>query len=94
MLFLQVFDVSQSGQDAEAPETAETVAADENDVRLARSAEKKVLWRIMPFIIMMCFVNYLDRTSVSFASLTMNKDLGLTAEQYGLGSGMFFLGYA
>eukprot|EP00877_Chromochloris_zofingiensis_P006541 jgi/Chrzof1/213/Cz01g07110.t1 len=48
----------------------------------------------MPFIIMMTFINYIDRTNLSFASLTMGRDLGLTAEQYGLGSGMFFIGYA
>jgi Sugar phosphate permease len=38
-------------------------------------------------------VSYLDRTNVSFAALGMNADLGITAEQFGFGAGMFFIGY-
>src|SRR5438093_5139971 len=37
--------------------------------------------------------NYLDRVNVSFAALQMNRDLGLSSAAYGLGAGMFFLGY-
>ena len=39
-------------------------------------------------------VAYIDRTNVSFAALTMNKDLGLSAYLYGWGAGIFFFGYA
>jgi ACS family tartrate transporter-like MFS transporter len=39
------------------------------------------------------FVNQLDRVNISFAALTMNKDIGLTAEMYGFGAGIFFVGY-
>ncbi|WP_042293598.1 MFS transporter, partial [Paraburkholderia mimosarum] len=39
------------------------------------------------------FFNYLDRTSVGFAALTMNRDLGLTATQFGWGAGIMFAGY-
>jgi hypothetical protein len=43
---------------------------------------------------MLCyFVAYLDRVNVGFAALTMNADLGLTAEMYGFGAGIFFAGY-
>jgi D-galactonate transporter len=38
-------------------------------------------------------INYLDRVNVGFAALTMNQDLGLSAKVYGLGAGIFFLGY-
>ncbi|MDN4574719.1 MFS transporter [Pandoraea cepalis] len=53
----------------------------------------KAFWRILPFIFLCYVVSYLDRTNVGFAALTMNKDLGLTAEQFGLGAGLFFIGY-
>nr|WP_232631787.1 MFS transporter [Methylobacterium sp. Leaf118] len=43
---------------------------------------------------MLCyFCAYLDRVNVSFAALTMNRDLGLSASAYGFGAGLFFLGY-
>jgi sugar phosphate permease len=54
----------------------------------------KVFRRILPFIFACYVISYLDRTNVGFAALTMNKDLGLTAEQFGFGAGMFFIGYS
>ncbi|MEX3760625.1 MFS transporter [Paraburkholderia phenoliruptrix] len=53
----------------------------------------KAFRRILPFIFMCYVISYLDRTNVGFAALTMNKDLGLTSEQFGLGAGLFFIGY-
>ena len=54
---------------------------------------KKIAWRVVPFLTLAYVVNYLDRTNIGVASLTMNKDLGITATQYGFGAGIFFLGY-
>ena len=54
---------------------------------------KKVSWRLLPLIIVIYFVAYIDRTNVSFAALTMNKDLGLSSYVFGLGAGAFFWGY-
>jgi len=54
---------------------------------------KKVSWRLLPLIIVIYFVAYIDRTNVGFAALTMNKDLGLSAYVFGWGAGIFFLGY-
>ena len=54
---------------------------------------KKIAWRVVPFLTLAYVVNYLDRTNISVASLTMNKDLGLNATQYGLGAGILFIGY-
>jgi ACS family tartrate transporter-like MFS transporter len=54
----------------------------------------KVSRRLLPLIVLCYLVAYIDRTNVSFAALTMNKDLGLTAYMYGWGAGIFFLGYA
>ena len=53
----------------------------------------KVSWRLLPLIVVIYFVAYMDRTNVSFASLSMNKDLGFSAYIYGWGAGIFFLGY-
>lgn len=55
---------------------------------------KKVLWRIMFFLFLVCFFNDLDRFNVGFAALKMNHDLGFNAEIYGLGVALFFISYA
>ncbi|WP_308812292.1 MFS transporter [Pseudomonas entomophila] len=47
----------------------------------------------MPLLALAYFFNYLDRTNVGFASLTMNEDLGLTASQFGFAAGIFYVGY-
>jgi MFS transporter, ACS family, tartrate transporter len=54
---------------------------------------RKVAWRLLPLIVVIYFVAYMDRTNVSFAALSMNKDLGFSAYIYGWGAGIFFLGY-
>jgi MFS transporter, ACS family, tartrate transporter len=54
---------------------------------------KKIAWRIMPLLIAAYVLNYLDRNNLGFAALTMNRELGLTATQFGFASGIFFLGY-
>ncbi len=53
----------------------------------------RVSARLVPFLIVCYFIAYLDRVNVSFAALTMNKDLGLSASAYGFGAGIFFLAY-
>jgi len=62
-----------------------------------RDAERRVFakigWRLMPILTLSYILNYLDRTNVSFAALTMNEAIGLTATQFGVGAGIFFLGY-
>jgi D-galactonate transporter len=54
---------------------------------------RKVALRLVPFLGLLYLINYLDRVNVGFAALTMNADLGLSAAAYGLGAGLFFLGY-
>lgn len=54
---------------------------------------RKVTVRLVPFLGLLYLVNYLDRVNVGFAALTMNADLGLDAAAYGLGAGLFFIGY-
>jgi ACS family tartrate transporter-like MFS transporter len=61
---------------------------------LGARALRRVRRRIMPLIVLLYFVAYLDRNNVGFAKLTMSEDIGLSASAYGLGAGIFFLGYA
>jgi len=61
--------------------------------QLERSTIAKVSARLVPFLVICYFVAYLDRVNVSFAALTMNRDLGLSASQYGFGAGIFFIAY-
>lgn len=49
--------------------------------------------RILPVLALCYFLSYLDRTNVSVAALTMNADLGISASAFGLGAGLFFIGY-
>lgn len=60
---------------------------------LEKRTIRKVAWRLIPFLMLLYFVAFLDRINVGFAALTMNKDVGLTSQMFGLGSGIFFLGY-
>ena len=53
----------------------------------------KVAWRLLPVLILAYIFNYLDRNNIGFAALTMNKEIGLTATQFGRGAGILFLGY-
>jgi MFS family permease len=61
--------------------------------RAARHASRKAAKRLIPFLILCFVIAYLDRVNVGFAALTMNKELGLTAEMFGFGAGIFFFGY-
>ena len=54
---------------------------------------KKVFWRIVPFLMLCYVVAYLDRVNVGFAKLQMSQDLGFSETVFGLGAGMFFIGY-
>lgn len=60
---------------------------------IASSTLRKVSWRLIPFLGMLYFFAFLDRVNVGFAALTMNADLGISAAAFGIGSGIFFIGY-
>src|ERR1700722_3071078 len=55
---------------------------------------KKVAWRIMPFLMLIYVVAFIDRTNIGVAQLTFIKDLGFNITIYGTGAGLFYLGYA
>ncbi len=60
---------------------------------LEASTIRTLYWRILPFLILCYVVAFLDRVNVGFAALHMNADLGFTASVYGLGAGIFSIGY-
>jgi len=61
---------------------------------IADSAMRKAFWRILPLIALAYLCAYTDRVNIGFAAAKMNADLGFSATVYGLGAGLFFLGYA
>jgi MFS family permease len=60
---------------------------------LRLSAIRKNTLRLVPILAVAQFFSYLDRTNMGFAALTMNRDLHLTATQFGLAAGIFYIGY-
>jgi len=74
----------------DVPGAFDVAAADS----LLQSAVQKAALRFVPLLTVAYLFNYLDRTSLGFAALTMNQELGLTASQFGLAAGIFFLGYS
>src|SRR4051794_25930088 len=54
---------------------------------------KKVFLRLMPVLFISYILAYIDRINIGFAALKMNTDLGISPYIYGLGAGVFFLGY-
>jgi ACS family tartrate transporter-like MFS transporter len=70
-----------------------TPSAPPIDAEMKRRVLRKVVRRLIPFMGLLYFINYLDRTNIGFAKLTMSKDLVLTETMFGLASGIFFLGY-
>jgi MFS family permease len=54
---------------------------------------RKVTWRLVPFLILIYFIAYVDRSNVAVAKLTLQSDLGLSDAAYGFGAGLFFIGY-
>jgi len=58
-----------------------------------KTTMRRVTLRLLPFLMICYFFALLDRVNVGFAALQMNKDLGLSAAAFGLGSSLFFVGY-
>jgi ACS family tartrate transporter-like MFS transporter len=54
---------------------------------------RKITWRLVPFLVLLYTVAVLDRVNISFAALTMNRDLGISDRMYGFAAGVFFLSY-
>jgi MFS transporter, ACS family, tartrate transporter len=74
--------------------TPRALAADTAAGEMARATLAKVGWRLLPFLLLLYVVAWLDRVNVGFAALQMNSDLGFSSAVYGFGAGVFFVGYA
>jgi MFS transporter, ACS family, tartrate transporter len=57
------------------------------------SARRRIAQRLLPFLFLLFVIAFLDRVNVSFAALEMTQDLGFSDRVFGLGSGIFFVGY-
>jgi len=68
-------------------------APETHDARLESRTVARVMFRLIPLIIVLYVFNYLDRVNVSFAKLTMNEDLGFSETVYGFGASIFFVAY-
>ena len=62
-------------------------------IEMELTVMRKIAWRMVPLLSVGYLINALDRFNISFAALTMNKALGLSATAYGLGAGAFFWSY-
>ena len=78
-------------------EHTEAIASELPGSVVGRSIEhktiRKVQIRLIPYLFLLYVVAMIDRVNISFAQLTMNKDLGLSSQQYGIAAGIFFIGY-
>src|SRR5579863_7058272 len=68
-----------------------TAASSPRDV--AQRTVSRVNRRLMPFVFLLYVISYLDRVNVSYAGLQMTAELGFTNTVFGLGGGIFFIGY-
>jgi ACS family tartrate transporter-like MFS transporter len=76
-------------------------AAQASEATVAMTAESrndavlisKIRWRLLPLMFAAYIIAYIDRVNIGFAALQMNADLGFSATVYGLGAGVFFIGY-
>lgn len=63
------------------------------DMDIEKRTLRKITWRIVPFIMILYLIAYIDRVNIGFAAITMKEDLGFTSSILGFGAGIFFLGY-
>lgn len=71
----------------------ETIKTTRSFAEIEHSTVRKVSKRLIPFLFICFAISILDRLNISFAALQMNETLGFSNEVYGLGAGIFFLGY-
>jgi MFS transporter, ACS family, tartrate transporter len=74
-------------------EHTETIADSPAETSIEHRTIRKLQFRLIPYLFLLYVVAMIDRVNISFAQLTMNKDLGLSSQQYGIAAGIFFIGY-
>jgi ACS family tartrate transporter-like MFS transporter len=73
--------------------TSAGVVIDRDEAKVARTTMRRVSRRLLPFVFALFVCNIIDRTNIAIAALQMNRDLRFSATAYGLGAGIFFVGY-
>jgi ACS family tartrate transporter-like MFS transporter len=68
-------------------------APESTGVAFPPSISKKLFWHIVPVLLLLLLLNFLDRSNLGFAALQMNAELGFTPEIYGTGAAIFFIGH-
>ncbi|UVE18704.1 MFS transporter [Pseudomonas sp. LS44] len=68
-------------------------ATAEYSASATKAVYRKVIWRLIPFLFLAYAINTIDRLNISFAKLRMAEDIALTDAAYGIGAGIFYLGY-
>jgi len=63
------------------------------ELDIEKRTMRRITWRIVPFIMLLYFIAYIDRVNIGFAALSMRSDLGFSASILGFGAGIFFWGY-
>lgn len=65
----------------------------EEKTDIEKATMRKVLWRLVPFLMLCYFMALLDRVNIGFAALQMNEDLGLTPSMFGFAASLYFVTY-
>lgn len=66
---------------------------EDSDPGFEKATYRTVMWRLMPFLFLCYILGYVDRVNLGFAKLQMQTDLSMSEAVYGLGAGLFFIGY-
>jgi sugar phosphate permease len=84
---------SDSASTADQLSTSDPTAGSADEA-LVRSGVRRAGRRLVPLLVLLYFVNYLDRVNIAFAGPNgMNDELGLSATLFGVAAGVFFIGY-
>src|SRR5438552_14480882 len=89
-------DAGRGGGSSIGQTRTEVIVANETETAVMpdeASIVRKVRMRIVPFVFLLYIISFLDLINFVFAALTMNKELSITANQYGLVAGIFLFGY-
>src|SRR5438132_10243275 len=89
-------DAGRGGGSSIGQTWTEVIVANETDTAVIPDEARivrKVRMRIIPFVFLLYIISFLDRINIGFAALTMNKELAITAKQFGLVAGIFFFVY-
>lgn len=84
---------SAAGKIGSTPSTKGLMSLSPIGESLEQRTLRKVTVRIVPFVVALYFVNYLDRTNLGIAKADISRDLQLSATMFGLAAGIFFIGY-